>query len=85
MLHMQDVTYFNILVVSEFLMIKFKLNKDGVQLRLQDQRRNLQLQNTSYMITAENHNFIDENYIVIDLLNTVVTVDRLILCTVIVC
>ena len=35
--------------------------EDGVKFRLQDQRRNLQEQNTAYMIIAENYKIIAEN------------------------
>jgi hypothetical protein len=42
------------------LITKVNLNKRGVKFRLQDQRRKLQAQNTSYMIIAENNNIMAE-------------------------
>ena len=39
---------------------KIHLNKWGVKFRLQDQRRKLQVQNTTYMIIAENYNIMAE-------------------------
>ena len=34
--------------------------EDGVKFRLQDHRRKLQVQNTTYMIIAENYNIMAE-------------------------
>jgi len=65
MLHMQDVISYNILVVLEFLITKVKLNKWGVKFRLKDQRRNLEVQNKTYMIIAENYMIIAEKWKII--------------------
>ena len=51
---MQGVIYYNTPVVSEFLITKIHFNKWGVKFRLEDQRRELEVQNTTYMIIAEN-------------------------------
>ena len=57
---MQGVIYYNTPVVLEFMITKNHLNKWGVKFRLQDHRRKLQVQNTSYMIIAENYNIMAE-------------------------
>ncbi len=54
MFHMNYVIYYSTLVELEFLITKVNLNKWGVKFRLEDQRRKLEVQNTTYMIIAEN-------------------------------
>ena len=46
---MQSVIYYNTPVVLEFMITKIHFNKRGVKFRLEDE-----VQNTTYMIIAEN-------------------------------
>jgi hypothetical protein len=47
------------------MITKIHLNKRGVKFRLQDQRRRLEVQNTTYMIIAENYNIMAKNWKII--------------------
>ncbi len=48
------------------MITKIHFNKWGVKFRLEDQRRKLEVLNTTYMIIAENYNIMAKNWKIIE-------------------